>query len=64
MHWSVAVEIAKECEDVSYEEWCNMYVDHRNPSSEQIDTASKTAHPILVRNGAIVEDVKFDMSER
>jgi hypothetical protein len=63
-HWTVAVKLAKSAEDVTFEEWCALYVDHKNPTAEQIRTACEAAHPILVRNGAIESSVVIDQSPR
>lgn len=50
MHWVTAVQYARMQPDVSYQEWCNLYYDHLDPSQAQIRGACTTALPILVRN--------------
>lgn len=59
MKWQTAVSLARTAEDVSYEEWCDLYYNVKNPTKEQIDKACKAAHSILVRNNAIVPSVEF-----
>jgi len=60
MHWTVVVKLAKLAEDVTYEEWCELYVSFKKPTQEQINTASQSAHAILVRNKIIKSDVVVD----
>lgn len=57
MKWQTALSFARNQTDVTYEEWCNLYVDMRNPTLAQVEHALKTAHPILVRNNLIEESV-------
>jgi hypothetical protein len=57
MRWEIALVFAKNQRDVTYEEWCNLYVDMREPTKAQVEHAMKTAHPILVRNNVIEESV-------
>lgn len=64
MHWTLAVEFARNQKDVTYDEWCRLYVDMRRPTAEQIRRACETAHPILVRNNVIVANVEFDQRIR
>lgn len=47
---------------MTYEEWCNLYVNGKSPSLAQIKTATDTAHAILVRNLVIEPSVTFEMS--
>lgn len=58
MYWITAIDIARRCE-VTYEEWCNLYYNHKSPTEYQLRLCETTAHNILVRNGAIEEGVKF-----
>ena len=60
MPWKLAVDIAKAVEDVTYEEWCKLFVSAYDPTPEQIEVASQTAHTILVRNQMIKESVVFE----
>lgn len=46
---------------MTYEEWCNLYVNKTTPSLAQVKTASDTAHGILVRNDVIEASVVFEM---
>lgn len=55
MKWETALEFARDQRDVTYEEWCNLYVNRQNPTGAQIRRALVTAHSILVRNGVIEE---------
>lgn len=64
MHWSVAVDLAKRVDDLSYEEWCALYVNAKNPTEDQVSTACSAAHSILVRNQMIQPSVTFDRSIR
>lgn len=50
MYYLDAIRLAQEQQDVTYEEWCNMYVPYMNPTEEQIERAIDTARTILVRN--------------
>lgn len=59
MRWQTALEFARNQDDVTYEEWCNLYVNRKNPSEAQVEHALKTAHPILVRNSVIHESVEL-----
>lgn len=59
MHWIQAIKVAREQEDVTYQEWCWLYVDHLRPTRSQFDNATKTAHAVLVRNNVIEESVLF-----
>src|SRR3954447_5205429 len=56
MHWVTAVEFARQSNDVTYEEWCDLYYDHSDPTHEQIQKACKMAYTILLRNNFIAED--------
>jgi len=64
LHWSVAVGLAKNVEDLTYEEWCNLYVNSQNPTTEQIARACETTHAVLVRHRIIESSVRFDRSIR
>jgi hypothetical protein len=57
MKWQTALDFARNQDDVTYMEWCCLYVDHTNPTEAQVDRALKTAHPILVRNQVIMPSV-------
>lgn len=57
MKWQTALQFARNQTDVTYGEWCDLYVDMRNPTTAQVKHALTTAHPILVRNGVIEESV-------
>lgn len=59
MNWRLAVQMAKEQPDVTREEWIELYYYRPDPTSEQIERATKIAHPILVRNNVIEESVRF-----
>jgi frataxin-like iron-binding protein CyaY len=59
VRWQIAVDIAKQCFDLTFEEWCDLYVNRKHPTREQIARASKVAHTVLVRNGEIEESVRF-----
>jgi hypothetical protein len=59
MKWETALKFARNQDDVTYEEWCNLYVDLKNPTEAQVNHALKTAHPILVRNGVIHKSVEL-----
>lgn len=59
MKWETALSFARNQIDVTYEEWCNLYVDMRNPTPAGVEHALKTAKPILVRNGVIEESVQL-----
>lgn len=61
--WPQGLIMARDCSDVTYEEWCNMYVSRIEPSSEQIMKALKTAYPILVRNGLVEEFLTFNLTQ-
>ena len=63
MLWQTAVDIARTCPDVTYEEWCALYVDPQHPTRQR-DKASEAAHEILVRNNVIEESVRFNLSMR
>jgi hypothetical protein len=56
MHWVTAVEFARQSNDVTYEEWCELYYDHSDPTHEQIQKACRMAYTILLRNNVIAED--------
>jgi hypothetical protein len=56
MHWITAIEFARQQNDVSYEEWCELYYDHSDPTVKQIEKACEMAYAILLRNGIIAED--------
>lgn len=60
MHWITAIEFARAQPDVTYQEWCDMYYNHRLPSPPKIviEEVLKTARPILIRNKVISESVK------
>jgi hypothetical protein len=58
MKWQTAVALARSCADVTYEEWCDLYVDLSNPERQK-EKASETAHAILVRNCTIDPSVVF-----
>lgn len=62
MHWSVAVKVARMFDDVTYKEWCDLYVNRLHPADDQIRIASNTAHKVLVRNKAIEPGVVIDRS--
>lgn len=62
MKWQTALELARNQPDVTYVEWCNMYVDMQNPTVAQVEAALKVAHPILVRNNVIKQSVKLSWS--
>lgn len=59
MKWQTALDFARNQEDVTYEEWCGLYVDnHQDPPNQgQIAHALQVAHPILVRNNVIEKSV-------
>lgn len=57
MMWGTALLFARNQADLTYEEWCNLYVDMRNPTEAKVELALEAAHPILVRNGVIDESV-------
>lgn len=59
MYWLTAIKLAKVLDDVTFEEWCDLYVPFHNPHDEQIAKASSAARKILVRNNLIHESVKF-----
>jgi len=60
MNWRTALEFARNQEDLTYEEWCGLYVDNiRNPKRENVERALKVARPILVRNQIIEESVEL-----
>jgi hypothetical protein len=59
MKWTSALQLARLCEDLTYEEWCNLYVNKLHPTEAQIEHALKTAHRVLVRNGVIEESVEL-----
>lgn len=61
MHWKDAVDLAKKQPDVTYEEWCNLYVPSRNPTPQHLDKATKAARSILVRNKLMEEDGAFNV---
>lgn len=56
IHWTTAINLAKLAEDVTFEEWCDLYVNKQDPTAEQIAKASQTAKEILVRLGSISAD--------
>lgn len=56
MHWVTAVQFARQSNDVTYEEWCELYYDHSDPTDEQIQKACEMAHKILLRNDVIADD--------
>lgn len=56
-HWVTAVQYARMQPDVSYQEWCDLYYDHLDPSKWQIKKSCETALPILVRNKIIDSNV-------
>lgn len=56
MKWQTALQFARNQPDVTYEEWCNLYV-KQHPTEDQVEHALRTAHPILVRNNVIEESV-------
>ena len=53
LHWVTGVSYARMQSDVSYQEWCDLYYNHREPTIEQIQRACETALPILHRNEVI-----------
>jgi len=57
MHWVTGVQYARQQTDISYQEWCDLYYDHLDPTPEQIKKACETALPILHRNAVISPDV-------
>lgn len=59
MNWRLAIDLARSCEDVTYEEWCNLYYERPEPPKAQVEKAIRAAHPILVRNNVIEESVRF-----
>lgn len=65
MHWARAVIIAKHQEDVTYEEWCAMYINHRAPTEEQVIGAMRTVRTVLTRNGHIAAEtpLTYDPAE-
>jgi hypothetical protein len=63
MKWQTALKFAREQSDVTYEEWCNLYVDMSDPTRDQVERALKTAHPILARNGIIEPSVVLYYSD-
>lgn len=50
MNWKLAVQMAREQSDVTYQEWCDLYYSVLDASAGQIEKAAKTALPILIRN--------------
>lgn len=56
MHWAQAVLIAQHQGDVTYEEWCGLYVHSTTPTEEQVRAALPVAKTILVRNGKMREE--------
>lgn len=56
-HWVTGVQYARMQSDVSYQEWCDLYYDHSDPTPAQIQRACKTALPILHRNNVIDSSV-------
>lgn len=62
MFWEIAVFHARRAEDVSYDEWCALYYDPKNPTQEQILKATEAAKPILVRNGVIEPGVVLELT--
>lgn len=57
MKWETALQFARNQSDVTYEEWCNLYVNMIAPGRDQVEHALRTAHPILVRNNIIEPSV-------
>ncbi len=58
MRWTTAVQIARSCSGVTYEEWINLYYGDP-PTPEQIETCCTTAYRVLLRNNVIEEGVVF-----
>lgn len=58
MRWYNAVYLAKQYE-MSFEEWCDLYVSKNEPTDEQIEKATRTAHTVLVRNNVIDDYVRL-----
>lgn len=64
MHWTLALQFARNQPDLTYEEWCGLYVDPQHPTPQAIAKACKVAHPILVRRRVIEKSVTFDQTIR
>lgn len=59
MYWMTAIELARNFMDLSYEEWCNLYIDYKNPNEFQLRLCEETAHKVLVRHNVIEPNVTF-----
>lgn len=59
MYWITAIEMARKAADLSYEEWCNLYVDHKSPTDEQLRVCEATAYEVLLRNNVIEAKARF-----
>lgn len=62
MKWETALQFARNQTDVTFEEWCGLYVDAHIPAKAQVEHALGVAHPILVRNGIIEQSVVLSFS--
>lgn len=66
MHWAEALTIARNQQDLSYDEWCGLYLDPRPETVNkfQVKRALRVAHRVLVRNGVIDKSVRlsYDVS--
>lgn len=63
-YWETLVIAARRCDDVTYEEWCDLYFTRSNPSKEQIQKSTETAKTILIRNKTIGPDITVAMAVR
>lgn len=52
---SIAVKFAKTCDDVTYAEWCGMYLPLL-PTEHQIERAAWYANSVLHRNSIYEQD--------
>lgn len=63
MHWSIAVKMARKCDDISFDEWMKLYIP-KIPTNNYINQASDTAYTILLRHKLIESGVVIDRKTR